>query len=265
MTTRSNLFRLAAFTLFASALPTHAQDIGGVFDMGGLTGTAAMDPVIEQSRDRAIRKGEKDPLPGRPGARAQPPMRTIFRSFADRKAEPIPAARASALTYAPSPARRKANFARFVERSRQQDPDGAAKLAAMFEKEDVIKAANDWMKPYGMATTNVADATAVYLTSAWLTAHGQTQDPSQATMRAVQQQVASAMIATPEFLSSGDTEKQELAEIMIVQAIMIAQFGELAAKTPTLMPAIKKAAAQGAANSLGIDLNALTMTEAGLR
>lgn len=256
---------LSGACLLASAVPAHAQDIGGVFDMGTLTATASMDPVIEQSREMAIRKGEGDPLPGRPRAGSLMSSLSQALSFEGGIAAAPVHVDTATLTYRPSAAVRKANFARFVERSRERDPEGSARLARLFKTTDVIGTANGWMKPYGLVSTNVADATAVYLTTAWLATRGRSDDPAPETMRAVRSQVASAIASTPDFRTASDAQKQELAEAMIVQAILISQYVDAAKSNPSLMRSVKGAVASGARKTFGFDLRSMQLSDRGLR
>lgn len=256
---------MAAASLAISAPRAQAQDIGGVFDMGTMTATAAMDPVIEQSRRMSIRKGQGDPLPGR-GTRSL--TRGLAQGFTANAGAPSAGAlRASAatLSYRPSAAVRKANFARFVERSRAKDPASAAKLAEVFRTTDVMASASGWMKPYGLSHTNVADAAAVYLTIAWLTVHGRTNDPGQAEVRAVRNQFAASAGSAPGFRGASDAIKQELSEAMIVQAMLIAQYANMAESKPDLMKKVQSAVAAGAKNTFGFDLRSMNLSANGLR
>lgn len=256
---------LLSAALSLAAPGARAQDIGGVFDMGLMTGTAAMDPVIEQSREMAIRKGQGDPLPGR--GRSRSLTAGLANAFTAEPGPGRPAAPvdSAVLTYRPSAAVRKANFAAFVEKSRASDPDGAAKLAELFRTTDVIGMAEGWMRPYGMVPSNAADAAAVYLTTAWLATQGSSDDPDPVEMRAVRDQMASAMSATPEFRAATDAQKQELSEAMIVQAILVTQFVEMAKKQPGLMAPVKDAVARGAQSTFGFDLRSMQLSERGLR
>ncbi len=257
----ARLSRTLALALSITAMPLAAQDITGVFDMGLLTGDAAMDPVIEQSREMAIRNGEADPLPDRP--RTRPLPSNLARTWG-RSAEPIPPSALSQLTYRPSQSVRRANFARFVERSRAADPQGAQKLAEALESTDVIAAAEREMAPMGLSPANVADATSVYLANAWMLLNNKVDDPSPVAMRALRDQIASAMIATPELRTTDDAGKQELAEAMIIHAIMISQYIEVGKASPDSMPAIQNAVASGVAGTLGMDLRGKTLDESGL-
>lgn len=257
------LKQLLALQCLLVCSAAEAQDIGGVFDMGTMTGTASMDPAIEQSREMAIRRGERDPLPGRPRA-GRPLTQSLAGAFARSRAAPDAASDLAWLTYRPSTSVRAANFARFVESSRQHDPDGAERLALLL-KQDVLGEADKWMKPFGLVSTNVADATAVYLVHAWLATRGRSDDPSLAQMKSLRAQVVSAMLSTPEFRVASDAEKQEMAEAMIVQATLASQFVELAKTRPDFMPMVKKTVAQGAQNTFGFDLRKMDLTDAGLQ
>ncbi|MFC4257247.1 hypothetical protein GRI97_16650 [Altererythrobacter xixiisoli] len=255
---------MIALAVMAMAPPLAAQDISGVFDMGLLTGDAAMDPVIEQSREMAIRQGEADPLPDRARATAHPLAGNLAQNFS-ATTEPVPAAALGQLTYRPSPAVREANFARFVERSRAADPQGAEKLAQALRSTDVMAAAEREMAPMGLSTSNVADASAVYLGNAWLLLNGETDDPPAPVMQALRDQLARAMIATPEFAAADDATKQELAEAMIIHAILIAQYTEMARANPDMLPAVQDAVAAGVRGTLGLELRGKTLDERGLR
>lgn len=254
--------RICVFSLTVAALvapvAVPAQDIGPALDPGVMVGWAGGEAV---RYDNQRRSGGRTSMGS--SARA-----LNVRSFAPSlRSAPSGAVRVNpaALTYRPSAEVRKANFARFVEKSRAQDPEGAAKLERFFRSTDVMGLANQWMKPYGMVSSNVADATAVYLTTAWLATKGSSEDPDPATMRAVRSQVASAISSTSEFANATDAQKQELAEAMIVQAILVSQYAEAAKGNPELMRTVQDAVATGARTSFGFDLRSLNLSAKGLR
>lgn len=261
------IYRLKSLLFLASLMiggPVVAQDIGGVFDMSVMTGTASMDPVIEQSREMAIRKEAQDPLPGR--SRSLPITRSLKSAFmsAPRPSSENAMRDRSTLTYRPSAAVRRANFASFVERLRAIDPEDAVQL----EKDlngNVMDAGEAQLKPHGLTSTNVADAATTYLATAWFGARGRVDDPSPAQTRALQSQLASAMLSSTEFQSASDAQKQEVAEAMILQSIMIAQHVEAARDRPEYMASVRTAVANGARNAFGIDVNSIALTDAGLQ
>lgn len=117
------------------------------------------------------------------------------------------------LSYRPDPAVRRRNFEVFVDRLRAHDAGAAENLDRLLTDNDVIAAARDWLKPYGMRPENVADAMAVYLSTAWAAVRGSDADPAPEVMRGLSDQLAAAIGATPGFTRASDAEKQELAEI----------------------------------------------------
>ncbi|MBE9604345.1 hypothetical protein IAI18_05670 [Acetobacteraceae bacterium H6797] len=172
---------------------------------------------------------------------------------------------AAKLTYTPSMELRRANFARFVEKTRANDPELAANMEKLFAERDVMKLADDWMAPYGMKSDNVADTMAVYLANAWLATRGRTDDPSPEQMRGLKAQMAAAALATPQFASATDAVKQEMAEAMILQALIVSDFAETAKNNPQLQAQVRQAVATGAQASFGIDLLKLELGPNGLR
>lgn len=165
-------------------------------------------------------------------------------------------------TYTPSLMRRRANLARFAEQSRAVDPQGAAAMKKLFAGTDVIAAMDRALRPVGLRVDDVADAYAVWWVSVWSATHGDTGTPSRTVAQAVRAQSLRAISATPEFTRADDAAKQEYAEAMLVQAAMIdammEQFGADSAMASNLAASVR----QGAQSS-GLDLDAMTLTEQG--
>ncbi|SAI58854.1 Uncharacterised protein [Bordetella ansorpii] len=250
------VWSLAAL-LMTAPLAARAQDIGPALDPGlmvGWTANAAVQYDLERRAKAAERGKSQAGLNTRSLSSAmQAPGRGSVNS-----SDPL-------FTYRPSAAVRRANYARFVERSRAVDPQGAAQLEHVFKTEDLMGKADQWMQTYGLTATNVADATSVYLMSAWLASRGRSEDPDRASMRAVRDQVASAIAATPAFRKASDAQKQELSEAMIIQAIMISQYVDAAKAQPSLMAAVQNAAVSGAKNTFGFDIRQMALSARGLR
>lgn len=169
------------------------------------------------------------------------------------------------LSYRPDPALRRRNFDIFVDRLRIHDAGAADNLDRLLTDNDVIGAARDWLKPYGMRPENVADAMAVYLSTAWAAVRGSDADPAPEVMRGLSDQLAAAIGATPGFTRASDAEKQELAESMIVQAVIISRHASAARDRPDLQRRVSEAVARGAQATFGVDLTALDLTADGLR
>ncbi|WP_449222025.1 DUF6683 family protein [Tistrella mobilis] len=169
------------------------------------------------------------------------------------------------LSYRPDPVLRRRNFDVFVDRLRAHDADAAENLDRLLTDNDVIAATRDWLKPYGMRPENVADAMAVYLSTAWAAVRGSDADPAPEVMRGLSNQLAAAIGATPGFTRASDAEKQELAESMIVQAVIISRHAGAARARPDLQKRVSEAVARGAQATFGVDLTRLDLTAQGLR
>jgi hypothetical protein len=165
-------------------------------------------------------------------------------------------------TYTPSTSRTRANLQTFVNKTRKVDPQGAADLEKTFASTDVIGIMGQEMAKVGLNKNNAADAFAVYWINAWQVAHGDNSVPSKAMARAVAAQAARGMSQSPEFNRATDAQKQEMAEALIVQAMLVASAMEQMAGNPSQMKALATAVRQGAKAS-GLDLDAMTLTEQG--
>lgn len=166
------------------------------------------------------------------------------------------------LNYGPSMQVRKRNYAQFVEKTRANNPAGADNLAALLASTDVVASMDSALKPYGLRTNNLADAYSVYWVTAWEAANGIKQNSSKAQALAVSKQAASALLAVKTLQTATDAVKQEFAESLLVQAAMIEAAAEQAKANPTQMQQVAAAVKQGA-RSVGLNLDAVKLTEAG--
>ncbi|WP_343717031.1 DUF6683 family protein [Inquilinus sp.] len=169
---------------------------------------------------------------------------------------------ARSFAYRPDPARRRANLARFVDRSRAADPQGADNLAALFAQGDLIERMRPELAKYGLVIDNVADAYTVWWIAAWQASRGSDDDVSAATAAAVRRQVVQSMASTTAFGTAGDAAKQEMAEALLVQGVLLSAALEQARGDREQEAALSRAAIQGA-RGMGIDLMAMNLTERG--
>ncbi|WP_310425640.1 DUF6683 family protein [Chamaesiphon sp. VAR_48_metabat_135_sub] len=189
-------------------------------------------------------------------------MNRNFIKSLDPKKRNLSAAPSILLTFKVSSTVRRRNLARFVATTRKVDPEGATKMEQLFASTDVIGQISKAIAPYGLRTNNVADAYAVYWTSAWLGSQERSDDLSTRQMIAVRNQAAEALLATLPFKSATDVQKQELAEAMLIQAALIDSFLNSAKSDPALMAKVKVAITQGA-KGMGLDLDRMTLTSQG--
>lgn len=167
--------------------------------------------------------------------------------------------------YTPSLARRKANMAQFVARTRSVDPAGADQMQAQFASSDLIAEIGKVMPRWGLRSDDFADAYALYWTTAWLGSRGSNDDPPRSQILAVREQIVDALRGDAQFAAANDAMKQELAEAMLIHAMMISQaVNHGISKQPDRLPEIKNAVDAGA-RSMGIDLWSMTLTPTGFQ
>ena len=240
---------VAAAICGLAAAPAIAQ----VFDMGSLTNTLTIGSGSTGSRDRAA---------GR--AIDQAPLGLAFgRALSGSRGSGVAASVNTRFT--PSKAVRARNFAQFVAKTRTVDAKAADDLEKTFAKRDVIAEIGRGIAPFGLRTDDVADAATAYLTTAWYGARGSDETPSQAQVDGVRTQMANAIASTPQFQAATPAMKQELAEALLVQALLVGQAATYAGNQPALRAKVGAAVAQGANATFGFDLRRMSMTAAGLR
>jgi hypothetical protein len=201
-----------------------------------------LDDRMRQDEERARRQGR--PLPGEDAPHAIAPAET------------------AKLLYRPSKARRSANLAAFVQKTRAADPQGAADLQKVFAEGDFIERIRTMVAPHGLQIENVADSYTLWWLTAWHAARGNNDTPPPEILAAVKAQAARAVLATGEIATASDTQKQELAEALWVQSALIDVAVEQAKQDPARLRQIGDAVRQGA-KGMGLDLDAIDLTAQG--
>lgn len=189
-------------------------------------------------------------------------LQNILGAQPPAEAGPVAEAGDEALLYQPSAERTRANLAAFVEKTRAVDPAGAAQLEQAFASADIIGTIGAELRKVGLDKNNMADAYAVWWVNAWGAAHGDLSESSPAQLQAVSDQAARAMLQTPETIRADDATKQEMAEALLIQAVLVMSSAEAAANDPAAMEQVGQAVRTGALAS-GIDLDTLRLTEGG--
>lgn len=184
-----------------------------------------------------------------------------------RSPEDIPAPRPNELAafgFRSDSARTKRNLAQFVAKSREQNPAAAAELERNLASVDIVGEAGKGMRAMGLDPHNIADAYALWWVLAW-SAGNQTESPSDApTYQAVQAQARAAFTATPGLAERSDAEKQQFAEAMIVQAMILDSANDAVRGDPAQMKALADQAKRGA-KEMGLDLSTMVLTSDGFR
>src|SRR5699024_6078803 len=108
------------------------------------------------------------------------------------------------------------------------------------------------LRKLGLNPNSVADAMAVYLVAAW---HGVRGDDkgTRAEYRAVSAQLTRAVAANPAMRRVSNAVKQETAEAMILNALLVDATVVDALKNRERLPGVRSAVAQGARRTFGFD------------
>jgi hypothetical protein len=222
-----------------------AQDFGGSYSsmaMGGLVTnqTAITQTSIGRSAAEAVQR----------------------RTGSPHGIDEVQTGASDASRYQVSVVRRRANLARFAQKSRSVDPQGAAALEQLFATKDVIAEIGTVLQPYGLRVDDVADAYTIWWINSWDAAHGKQTSPDRSLLQAVRAQAAQAIAETSEIARADDAAKQEYAEALLVQAALVESLAEKYGKDPAMARTIAASARQGARAS-GLDLDAMTLTKDG--
>lgn len=175
-----------------------------------------------------------------------------------------PTAVSASTRYQPDQARRRANLAEFVAKTRAKDPASADGLAQIFAEGDFIERIKPLVGTVGLDVTNVADAYAFYWVVAWNASRGENPTPNRRTMDAVRGQATDLLLTAPAFLSADQAARQKMAEALWVQAVVLDQAVDHSRGKPELMKGIAGAARQGA-QAISLDLSTMTLADDGFR
>jgi hypothetical protein len=129
---------------------------------------------------------------------------------------------------------------------------------------DIIqKLQPELLSKYGLSVNNLADAYALYWVSAWQTSNGVfDKEPSLKQMKAVQAQVSRALFSLPVFANASASQKQAYSEVLLVQALVAASFGDQVKAGTMKLSNVKDGIRKGA-KALGVDLDGFVLIETG--
>lgn len=227
----------------------------------GLAAPAAayVPPPINIAAPFSTAKMQKNLLDRRQGQKAT--SNALTAPNAPALTAPATTYESSDFTYRPDAARTQANLKKFIERT--PNPKGKAELQKLISAQPtIVDDIGNAIRPYGMDPHNVADAYAMWWMNAWLASERRNDDPDRTTIEAVKQQVYAAFAATPDFAGTSDAQRQEYAEALMVQAMIIGSIAEAAEGNPALQEQLAQTARQGAKDS-SLDLSLMTLTPQG--
>jgi hypothetical protein len=216
------------------------------FNFGGYV--SSLNSIAISNSEELVRQSISDKNPSQNGSGSQSK----------------PVQKSARLDFQPSLSRRKQNLSKFVEKTRDKDPQGAVQMAQLFASTDVIEQIGKSIAPYGLSTNNVADVYAIYWASAWLGSRGRNESLPKSQIIAIKNQAARALSATTQFRFATNAQKQELAEAMLIQVALIDASIDYAKSNPALLNKVKVAISQGA-KAMGLDLDRMTLTSQGFR
>lgn len=176
----------------------------------------------------------------------------------------VPAPRASvpSLTYSPSLPMRRASALKYAQSLKASDPSRAVAIDQFFWDGQIIDQIDQMMRPIGLRADNVADAYAIWWVAAWKAANNKNIEGTASMYRSVKQQAANALLSTPDLLAVQDVQKQEVAEMWLMQAVLIDAQSAAVKGNDEQQALIAKAVNDGA-RKMGLDLTSMDLTEQG--
>ena len=256
-------FLLVALVLaWSAAIPTPpvaAQDTFGI-DAGGYNHLLNYAQIKHNTGGALDLLSVRDRYLKRQGKAGTGKTRSTGRGNTRRTSAPRVSTR-----FRSSLSARRNTFARIVARTRAVNPADADKLQRAYGTSNPIAPLAPTLKHYGLRSNDVADATALYLVVAWYGARGLDKDPPRAYVRAVRNQMARSYVKLPSFASTSNAGKQQLADSMWIQTMVVAGSINSAKGKPALMAQVKNAVRQGTFASFKIDMTKMKLDAKGLR
>jgi hypothetical protein len=139
-------------------------------------------------------------------------------------------ASAAGLRFTRDPDRFRAKEEQFAAALGQQSPQAAAAVRQLFAR-DVLGAMRPELRRLGLDDQDVIDMTALYWIAAWEASNdivGRRTSPADA--RSARDRLAAGLLSDPAIRSLSETDRQDIADTMLLQAIMAAGRMEAAAR-----------------------------------
>lgn len=166
------------------------------------------------------------------------------------------------LSFQPDLALRKQFTQQFVERIQAQNPVGAETLSALQAQGDIIETIQTTLNAKGLTVTHLADAYVVWWVSMWQAAQGKITVLERETAQAVKEQATKALLKTGVFKDANDSTKQELAETLLLQALLLDAALEQVKSDPLLLEQLSESVINEAKQS-GLALDKMLLTPKG--
>ena len=175
---------------------------------------------------------------------------------------------ASILEYEPDPALSEQIRTDLINRLRV---NSGAELALMvedtFQQANILLLFKQLVAPkYGIDPHNVGDALCVAWISSWSVANGVSEDTPIDNAKAACLQIRSMAASSPEVASMNNEEKQDLAETLIYEGLLL-ELAAISAREHNVGDPneIAESAKVYALNSLGVDMTSMSLTPLGFQ
>ena len=164
------------------------------------------------------------------------------------------------------PALLRAKQQKLIDGMRAQNPQAAAALQQAFSQ-DIIAQIRPAFEEVGLDSDDMADMMAAYWINAWEAANGIVgQKTDRALVQGAQRQIASTIAKNPAMAKLTDAQRQDIADTMILQSLLIAARMEGAVKQgPEAQRQMSAAIAQEAQQQTKTDMRAVTLTADGFK
>jgi hypothetical protein len=166
------------------------------------------------------------------------------------------------LRFTPDASLRRATAERFIAALRGTDPQAAAQIAQLQKGGGIFETMERALAPFGLRADDLGDAYTMWWIAAWSAFAGDTRDTTPAQAQAVAAQARRALIATPEIAKLTVTQKQQMADELLLQGLLLEGALQAIKADPSLKPKFSAAAA-AMGRTMGVDLAAMTLTERG--
>jgi hypothetical protein len=236
-----------------------AQDIGGTYiDIG--IGQASTNSVMN-----SIRSGDNHQTAKCIKNSSFKSLRCPERGQPSQTPNYSTSAKTGTLSFVFSAFDRKKNIDIFIRKMQENDSAATSRVRQILKSNDVIALIGQGISPFGLTTSNVADAYTVYWIIAWKASKGISGGKeTRSRVQAVKAQVVKAMLATSEITTASNQQKQQYAEALFVQAALINAHLKASAENPAQLEKVSHAVRKSAKAS-GLDLTAMTLSDNGFQ
>jgi hypothetical protein len=171
--------------------------------------------------------------------------------------------RVSLFAFKPAAQRRQSNIDSFITNLIAANPGQDKQIRDAFGDPTLFSVVDKSIAPMGLSTENLADAFTIWWITNWETSRaiaGSVEPKGRP--QAVQKQVQTMLFRMPSALKLSDEEKQDLADYLILQTVLINRMAEHAKQDPSQWLKVVKGI-KASAFELGFDFDSMELTDTG--